>query len=87
MIPIQKFSYSKTKKSEQLINKYLGQSAVKRSMGSLNNIKKTPIKKYNESINEFTARFEKKIFCHLSAKEIEAIMNDNRRKIERQAQG
>ncbi|MDP1784392.1 MAG: hypothetical protein Q8K81_03075 [Sulfuricurvum sp.] len=85
---ILKSSYSKANKSEELIYHYSGQSSKPRSLGSLYKTRQTPPKvDKKESIHAFTARFEKKIFCHLSATEIEAIMNDNRRKIEMQFKG
>lgn len=75
--------YFKTNRGEDLLNKYSGQSGNPRSINSLpKSKKKTPFEEKKESMAEFSARFEKKIFCNLSAKEIEAIMIENRRMIE-----
>lgn len=85
---ILKSAYLKVNKGEELINKYIGQSPIKKSIGSLSKTKqKSSMAKNKESIYEFTERFDRKMFCHLSATEIESIMNDNRRKIETQIQG
>jgi len=81
-------SASSKNKDEELINKYLGQSTIQRNIGSLYKTKEQfSVVKNKESIYEFTARFDKKMFCHLSATEIVSIMHDNRRKIETQIQG
>ncbi len=81
-------SASSKNKDEELINKYLGKSTIQRDIGSLYKTKQQhSVVKNKESIYEFMARFDKKMFCHLSATEIESIMNDNRRKIETQIQG
>lgn len=85
---ILKSAYLKVNKGEELINKYMGQSSIKKSIVSLSKTKqKSSMAKNKESIYAFTSRFNKKMFCHLSATEIESIMNDNRQKIETQSQG
>lgn len=78
---------SKFDRAEQLINNHLADIGKSKRVESFFITKKerpTPIIEKKESILAFTARFNKKLFCTLSAKEIEAIMNENRMKIEQQ---